>query len=145
MFWRSLLASLLCGTVALAGDWPQWGHDNSRNMVASDKGLPDTFDPGKPADGKDEIDPATMKNVKATLRSGRRIRDWLALHHDERLDWLAVPDFLRNTLLSGVSHELRTPLAAITGAAGTIIQANGNLSAKDSAEMLETAERPDDT
>ena len=32
---------------------------------------------------------------------------------------------LRNTLLSSVSHDLRTPLATITGAASTLLQAEG--------------------
>jgi outer membrane protein assembly factor BamB len=31
-----------------AGDWPQWGGTNQRNMVSAEKGLPDTFDPGSP-------------------------------------------------------------------------------------------------
>jgi len=34
---------------------------------------------------------------------------------------------LRNSLLSSVSHDLRTPLASITGAASTLLQADGAL------------------
>lgn len=30
-----------------AGDWPQWGHDNSKNMVSPEKNLPDTANPGE--------------------------------------------------------------------------------------------------
>ena len=54
---------------ALAADWPQWGHDNSRNMIAADKGLPESFDPGKPQEGKDGVDPS-MKNIKWVARLG---------------------------------------------------------------------------
>src|SRR5437879_6290156 len=68
-FARSL-AIILLAAPAFAGDWPQWGHDNSRNMVSTEKGLPETFDPGKPKEGKDEIDPATQKNVKWMIRIG---------------------------------------------------------------------------
>lgn len=53
-----------------AADWPQWGHDNSRNMVGNEKNLPDSFDPGKAKDGGDEIDLTTTKNVKWVAKLG---------------------------------------------------------------------------
>jgi outer membrane protein assembly factor BamB len=53
-----------------AADWPQWGHDNSRNMVGNEKNLPDSFDPGKGKDGTDEIDLTTTKNVKWVAKLG---------------------------------------------------------------------------
>lgn len=56
------------GTVA--GDWPQWGGTQHRNMYSPEKGLPDQFDPGKFKSGTEEIDPATTKNVKWTAKLG---------------------------------------------------------------------------
>ncbi len=47
-------------------------------------------------------------------------------------------EFLRNTLLSGVSHELRTPLSAIAGAASSLLETGGTLTADTRAELLET-------
>jgi outer membrane protein assembly factor BamB len=71
--WLWLFCALPIAASPARGDWPQWGHDNSRNMVsATEKGLPDSFDPGKPKEGKDEIDPATTKNVKWTARLGNQ-------------------------------------------------------------------------
>src|SRR2546425_5304704 len=65
-----LLSSILflCLT-ALASDFPQWGRDNSRNMVSPETNLPDTFDPGKPdPDGK--LDLKQTKNIKWAARLG---------------------------------------------------------------------------
>ena len=49
MFSRALpvAASLLIAlpTITRAGDQPQWGQRHSRNMVSTEKGLPDGFDP----------------------------------------------------------------------------------------------------
>lgn len=64
------LLIVLLAVPAFGGDWPQWGHDNTRNMVSTEKGSPATFDPGKPKEGKDEIDPATTKNVKWVTKIG---------------------------------------------------------------------------
>ena len=56
--------------VCLAGDWPMWGHDSSRNMVSDEKGLPASLDPGKVRDDG-TIDPATVsKNVKWVAKLG---------------------------------------------------------------------------
>src|SRR4051812_14577365 len=38
-------AALGCGLVSHAADQPQWGERFSRNMVSSETGLPDSFDP----------------------------------------------------------------------------------------------------
>jgi outer membrane protein assembly factor BamB len=66
-----LFCSLICfAAVAVADDWPQWGRDNSRNMVSPTKGLPDTFDPGKPKPDGSDPDPATTKNIKWVARLG---------------------------------------------------------------------------
>jgi outer membrane protein assembly factor BamB len=50
-------------------DWPQWGGHDGRNMVSAEKGLPDSFMPGRRKTGKG-IDPATAKNVKWTALLG---------------------------------------------------------------------------
>src|SRR5687768_4399597 len=61
---------IVVASCALAGDWPQWGGTNSRNMVSAEKNLPVTFEPGKPKEGTDEIDLATTKNVKWVAKLG---------------------------------------------------------------------------
>ncbi|MDQ3250369.1 MAG: sensor histidine kinase KdpD, partial [Chloroflexota bacterium] len=45
---------------------------------------------------------------------------------------------LRNSLLSSVSHDLRTPLASITGAASTLLQADGALTPDTRHELVAT-------
>lgn len=45
---------------------------------------------------------------------------------------------LRSALLTSVSHDLRTPLASIIGAASTVQELGGALSASDRAELLKT-------
>jgi len=41
-----LLGAVIPG-VSIAGDWPQWGGTDSRNLVSPEKNLPATFDPTK--------------------------------------------------------------------------------------------------
>jgi outer membrane protein assembly factor BamB len=63
----------LCAAPALtqgSGDWPQWGRNASRNMVANVKGLPAVFKPGKFAGRGDEIDFATTENVRWIAKLG---------------------------------------------------------------------------
>src|SRR5687767_2063044 len=61
---------LYLGTYAFAEDWPQWCRDNSRNMVAPARNLPDNFDPGKlQSDGSDP-DPASTKGIKWVSQLG---------------------------------------------------------------------------
>ena len=56
------------GTPA-GGDWPQWGHTSSRNMVADAKGLPMTWKTGEiTSDGK--VDMATTENVLWVAKLG---------------------------------------------------------------------------
>lgn len=64
------LAIVLAAASLPAGDWPQWGHDNSRNMAAEAKNLPTEFKPGSFKDGTEEIDPATTQNVKWVAKLG---------------------------------------------------------------------------
>lgn len=64
----ALLAPLPVSSL-FAGDWPMYGHDPSRNMVSTETGLPETFDPGKPNDAGD-VDPASGKNLKWAAKLG---------------------------------------------------------------------------
>lgn len=67
------VACVLAGCMtqaALAADWPQWGGQEGRNLVSSEKGLPDSFDPGKRASDARGTDPATTRNVRWTARLG---------------------------------------------------------------------------
>ena len=61
---RTLARLTICIAVALsltaagASDWPQWGRDGSRNMVAPSKkgrAVPATFDPGEMPDDTDKV------------------------------------------------------------------------------------------
>jgi two-component system sensor histidine kinase KdpD len=45
---------------------------------------------------------------------------------------------LRSSLLSSVSHDLRTPLTSITGAASTLLESDGGLTAASRRDLLET-------
>ncbi|HEV8603803.1 MAG TPA: PQQ-binding-like beta-propeller repeat protein, partial [Tepidisphaeraceae bacterium] len=65
-----LLSSILSLSVpALAADWPQWGRDNSRNMVSPETALPEIWDPGKP-NPEGPLDLSQTKNVKWAARLG---------------------------------------------------------------------------
>ncbi len=64
-------ASLAVGAAfGSPGDWPMWGHSNSRNMVSAETGLPDSFDPGTFKQNSEEIDMATTKNVRWVAKLG---------------------------------------------------------------------------
>ncbi|MCX6902144.1 MAG: hypothetical protein NTW03_01430 [Verrucomicrobia bacterium] len=53
-----------------AGDWPQWGGHDDRNMVSSETGLPDSFVPGqKEVDGS-AIRMETTEHVLWAARLG---------------------------------------------------------------------------
>ncbi len=56
--------------IAAGRDWPMWGGDASRNMVSTEKGLPDTFDPGKHGPNTEETDMATTRNIKWVAKVG---------------------------------------------------------------------------
>lgn len=57
-------------TTTATTDWPMWGHNASRNMVSTEKGLPVTFEPGKFKGSTEEIDMATTKNVRWVAKLG---------------------------------------------------------------------------
>ena len=69
---QMLLVALLLtlGPAARAADCPQWGRDQSRNMVSPEKNLPATADPGTPKEDGGEVDPATTKNVLWVAKLG---------------------------------------------------------------------------
>jgi outer membrane protein assembly factor BamB len=56
--------------MAMAGDWPQWGGRDDRNMVSGQKGLPASFKPGEKKSDGSGIDLATTQNVKWVARLG---------------------------------------------------------------------------
>jgi outer membrane protein assembly factor BamB len=72
---RLCIAVLLAAAAASwvsAGDWPQWCGSNAKNMVSSEKGLPDSFVPGeKRPEGT--VDLATARNVRWGVRLGTAI------------------------------------------------------------------------
>jgi two-component system sensor histidine kinase KdpD len=47
-------------------------------------------------------------------------------------------DRLRSALLTSISHDLKTPLAAVLGAAGTLRDLGGDLTAAEKADLLAT-------
>jgi two-component system sensor histidine kinase KdpD len=47
----------------------------------------------------------------------------------------AETERMRNAILSSVSHDLRTPLASITGAASSLVEGQGELSAVDRQDL----------
>jgi len=67
------LAATALARPALAlpqGDWPMWGHDETRNMACDAKGLPSVFAAGEFVGASDEIDPSTTQNVKWIAKLG---------------------------------------------------------------------------
>jgi outer membrane protein assembly factor BamB len=67
--WGCLILGLLLSPTPRThgADWPQWGGHDSRNPVSEERGLPNSFVPGKKAAG---IDLATTRNVKWAARLG---------------------------------------------------------------------------
>lgn len=50
-----LLAGFLVTGTATSDDWPQWCGSDGKNMVSSEKGLPDSFVPGARRGGGDGV------------------------------------------------------------------------------------------
>ncbi len=73
---RSKIAFAALGFLSLggvadgAGDWPQWGHDQTKNMTCDETGLPDDFLAGDFIGSSDEIDFSTTKNVRWIAKVG---------------------------------------------------------------------------
>ncbi len=70
LFRIGLCSCLLWACPSTAKDWPQWGGQDGRNMVAEEAGLPASFVPGKRDAQGSGIDLATTKNVKWAARLG---------------------------------------------------------------------------
>lgn len=72
MLFRGVVAlALILGTEsASSADWPQWGGTDSKNMVSSEKGIPDSFVPGEKSPQGTGIDLATTRHVKWVVRLG---------------------------------------------------------------------------
>ncbi len=77
MFSRSKRACVIgaavlvaCSGSGLAGDWPQWGGRDGRNMVSLETSFPASFNPGKKRPSGGGIDPATTENVRWSARLG---------------------------------------------------------------------------
>lgn len=57
-------------STAFAADWTQWGRTAARNMLAKERGLPASFEPGKFKAGSDTVDTTTTKNVRWVVKLG---------------------------------------------------------------------------
>jgi outer membrane protein assembly factor BamB len=60
----AIVAVLLVESVSPAADWPQWCGTDGKNMVSTERDLPDSFVPGQKDSRTGKIDLATAKNVK---------------------------------------------------------------------------------
>jgi outer membrane protein assembly factor BamB len=65
-------AAILAGTtsLAVAGDWPQWGHDQSKNMVSGETDMPSSFDLGGYVGMTDDIPLEDTKNIAWIAKLG---------------------------------------------------------------------------
>ncbi len=66
----TLIAVTLVAASLHAADWPQWGGENTRNMVSPETGLPVDIGPGKKIKGSEEVDMATTKNCLWVAKLG---------------------------------------------------------------------------
>ncbi|MFP4056344.1 MAG: PQQ-binding-like beta-propeller repeat protein, partial [Candidatus Brocadiia bacterium] len=66
---RLVLVLLAVHLAAPAGDQPQWGQRDSRNMVSDETGLPVAFEPGE-VGPEGRVDPRTTRGVRWTARLG---------------------------------------------------------------------------
>ncbi|MFW6161366.1 MAG: hypothetical protein ACODAJ_01275 [Planctomycetota bacterium] len=67
----SFVAFVSVSLAALAGDWPQWGGDDARNMVCAERGRPASFEPGKKKPGGG-VKEGSATNVKWAVRLGTK-------------------------------------------------------------------------
>ena len=67
----SLLMILLAAGQAMGQDWPQWGHDATKNMVSpTAKNILTDFQPGRRKGRSEHIDPATTRNIRWIAKLG---------------------------------------------------------------------------
>lgn len=64
------LGALMLAATSHAQDWPQWGHDQTRNMVSATKGIPAEFVPGEYLGDTEQIDMKSTKHVKWVAKLG---------------------------------------------------------------------------
>ncbi len=62
-------AAILSAAGAAAADWPQWCGSDGKNMVSAEKGLPETFVPGRKRADR-TIDLSTARGVKWGVKLG---------------------------------------------------------------------------
>ena len=67
------LGMMAFGLEAWSADWPQWGGTPGKNMMADEKGLPDSFEPGQKDTRTGTINLATTTNVKWGRKVGSQI------------------------------------------------------------------------
>ncbi len=70
IFPLSLVCTALLTTSLHAADWPRWGGRDDCNMMSEEKGLPESFLPGKKSPQGAGIDMRTTQNVKWVARLG---------------------------------------------------------------------------
>ena len=107
LFTASLILPFLPARTAEAKDWPQWGGDNSRNMVCDEKGLPESFTPGEKNSQTGRIDPATAKNVRWGVRVGSNT--------------LSTPAVVRGRIYLGACDDGQGLLKCLDAATGTLL------------------------
>jgi outer membrane protein assembly factor BamB len=66
-----LVSSCLLGENAAGRDWPQWCGSDGKNMVAEEKGLPESFVPGEKDPQGAGIQMETTQNVKWAIKTGQ--------------------------------------------------------------------------
>jgi outer membrane protein assembly factor BamB len=66
----AILSMVVLTAATRAGEWPQWGRNSGRNMVSEEKGLPESFVPGKKDPQGSGIIPGTTKNVQWSVKVG---------------------------------------------------------------------------
>ena len=59
----SVVITVVAGEIARAGDWPQWCGTSGKSMVSPERGLPESFEPGKKT-REGVIDLVTATNVR---------------------------------------------------------------------------------
>jgi outer membrane protein assembly factor BamB len=65
-----ILSIVLLSGDTPARDWPQWGGSDGKNMVAEERGLPESFVPGEKDPQGSGILAGTTKNVKWSVKVG---------------------------------------------------------------------------
>ena len=70
LVWMGAISGVLVLAPVWAGDWPQWGRNQSRNMVSSEGPITSEFAPGSLRGRQEQIDPDTTRNIKWVVKLG---------------------------------------------------------------------------